>query len=262
MLYYAVVASASSARLARAGGLTRALLSYADVSFPRLMRTKREFRGVLLDSGAFSAVNSGSEVNLDAYIQFCKRAGPFVDTYAALDVIWDEHGTRRNLERMESEGLEPLPTFHLGSSEKALRSLAETHDYIAIGGVAKAGRSRVKWLDWVWSILHKHHWPIRVHGWGATSTTVLERYPWYSVDSATWKVGWMYGHSHLNEGRAFKERKREQLPKHLSTRGHGANVLRLTQSARTISNHARYVTDLWKRRGVDWGHDDEYPEMI
>lgn len=55
-----------------------------------------------------------------------------VSTYAGLDVIGDPQKTLENTKYMESKyGLNPLPTFHVGSDIKYLKPLL-SYNYIAI----------------------------------------------------------------------------------------------------------------------------------
>ena len=55
----------------------------------------------MLDSGAFSAKNSGAEINIDEYMGFLHKHGKvFTGGYVALDVLGDPVQTEKNLDIM------------------------------------------------------------------------------------------------------------------------------------------------------------------
>jgi hypothetical protein len=149
---------------------------------------------LFLDSGAFSAANSEANINLDDYCQYVLESGASI--YAGLDVIGDPTATMCNVRYMEEKyGLNPIPTFHMGGRPDELRNLFSYH-YIALGGmVFSSGRER--YCDEIWSILLKEAPGIRVHGFGMTNIELMERYPWYSVDSSTYKDGRRFGRPKL-----------------------------------------------------------------
>lgn len=164
-----------------------------------------------LDSGAYSAWSRGASIDLDEYCAFIKANSDHIEVYANLDVISGqpgrmatpaevEEGARRsweNFEYMCSEGLDPLPVFHAGEDWKWLdKMLAAGCDYIGLGGLVGLGVSgRRRWMDEVFlRITDSEGWPIvKVHGFGMTSVSLIFRYPWYSVDSASWLQSTMNG---------------------------------------------------------------------
>lgn len=140
-----------------------------------------------LDSGAFSAKNSGKIVSLSSYIEFIKKYKPIL--YAGLDVIGDAVASKHNIEQMEKEGLNPIPTFHRGSKLDFLFEMVDKYDYIALGGIAITGLSQLQklhHLDRVWSEILKRKPNLKVHGFGCSGFTIMKCYPWYSVDSTSW----------------------------------------------------------------------------
>ena len=103
------------------------LLSYHFIRNTPEVLLNYAMRSWVLDSGAFSAMNSGADVQLADYIAFCKDilAGPRPpEEVFALDVIGDELATARNTEAMWEAGIEAIPTFHIGSSTQALLDMA------------------------------------------------------------------------------------------------------------------------------------------
>lgn len=247
-------------------GFRHALLSYArEGGAGPLINAARLFDSVLLDSGAFSAFNSGRVVDLARYIDFCKRYGHLAAAYANLDVIGDDAATWRNQQRMEAAGLLPVPTFHFGEPWDALRHIAAHYDYIAVGCMPSLGTAaRQEFLDGCWRIIRESpRWPLKVHGWAMTDAAIMERYPWYSIDSLTWAVGAIYGSSLELSGprrRVLRQVPRVKLANPaLRMKTVGASSLRLHRSARAMQQYVDYVTRLWESRGVVWedGSDAE-----
>lgn len=141
---------------------------------------------VFIDSGAFSAANSEKEINIDDYCRYIIDTG--VKTYAGLDVIGDAKATRKNTEYMIKEyGLNPIPTFHMGSSLEDLKELVHgQYSYVALGGLVFSSNI-LNHCDAVWKYIRTHNPQLRVHGFGLTNIDLMKRYPWYSVDSSSFK---------------------------------------------------------------------------
>lgn len=141
---------------------------------------------VFIDSGAFSAENSGSVIDIDDYCHYILDTG--VTTYAGLDVIGNAEQTRKNTEYMTKEyDLKPIPTFHMGSSLEDLKHLVHgEYSYIALGGLVFSSNV-INHCDRVWDYILKENPKLRVHGFGLTNIDLMKRYPWYSVDSSSFK---------------------------------------------------------------------------
>lgn len=146
---------------------------------------------LFLDSGAYSALNQGKEINILQYCQFIKDNAEHITAYANLDVIGDPEKTLENQKIMENEGLSPIPCYHYGEDIKYIIDLIEKdYEYIAIGGMAPIPSiTLIPWLDRLFTnyICDTSGCPIvKTHGFGLTSVKIMIRYPWFSVDSSTW----------------------------------------------------------------------------
>jgi len=152
---------------------------------------------ILLDSGAYSAKNSGAEIELPEYIEFVREHGwRFKGGVICLDVIGDRKASYENWRIMRDEGVDTMPVFHLQTdrpeddSYEWLERYLEEADYIAVGAIAKMNLSlKMQGLDFVWNkyLTDNSGKPIvKVHGLGITTAKIMLRYPWYSVDSTTW----------------------------------------------------------------------------
>lgn len=167
---------------------------------------------VMVDSGGFSAHTQGAEISLDAYVGWLRRNADWIDLYANLDEIGDPAGTLRNQLRMERMGMRPMPIVHFGSDPRIIAQYAANgYDYQALGGmvphlrgVARAARDGkphelIDWLDRCHDVAGASG--VGLHGFGATTWSIVELYPWRSVDSSSWSSGYRYGTASLFDWR-------------------------------------------------------------
>jgi hypothetical protein len=176
---------------------------------------------IMLDSGAFSAWTRNKIIDLDEYISFIKRFEDDLESYVNLDVIPGKPGSQptpkevdfsanegwNNYLKMIEEGLNPIPVFHFGEDIKWLETMLDFGvKYIGLGGIVGRPQKLIKkWLDKIFDVLtdDKGRVYAKIHGFGITTTWALNRYPWYSVDSVSWRIlatnGWsvipQYNHS-------------------------------------------------------------------
>lgn len=202
---------------------TRILLSYwyhKNTDIEKLI--KDNFAGVkpdiFADSGGFSAMTQGAQIDVNEYAAWIKRYKHLFNTYANLDVIGNAGATLDNQHRLEDLGVEPIPVFHVNEDWTQLESYIEQYPYIALGGMVPYMRYTKKIMPWIIKAFKLAGDKSVFHGFGATSWEVIKDLPWYSVDSTTWMAGHRYGAQFVfAKGRLFQAR---------------ANVLR------------KYVTDL------------------
>lgn len=184
---------------------------------------------IFIDSGAFSAETLGKPINIDDYCKFIIDTQAI--TYAGLDVIGNALQTRKNTEYMVKEyGLKPIPTFHMGSSIDDLEALMGYH-YIALGGLVM-GKNITNHCDRVWDYILKNNPRLKVHGFGLTNIELMERYPWYSVDSSSYKSCKRFGRQGvLWNGFEFKTIPEEEYWVILEQMGH-KDIAGLTNTER------------------------------
>lgn len=167
--------------------LASLLISYA-TCFEAWLKKRGEiaYRSWVLDSGAFSAFNSGKVIDIVQYTEVCKRLlaeDPTLEEVFALDVIGDWRQSIANAEFMWKAGVPAIPTFHFGSPESALRDIAAAAPKIAFGGVAKVKKQvRAKWMAQCFARI----WPKKVHGFGIADEESIMRFPFHSCDATSW----------------------------------------------------------------------------
>jgi hypothetical protein len=155
---------------------------------------------VFLDSGAFSAWSKGVTIDLDGYCDFAQKNADLFTVVSVLDVIGSAEGTWHNQQEMEKRGVRPIPCFHYGEDLRWCDYYVKNYEYLALGGFGVANRKQIRqWLDRVWDrcLLDGSGNPrIKVHGFAITAIPLMERYPWYSVDSSSWvqiaRIGAIY----------------------------------------------------------------------
>ena len=153
---------------------------------PWMRRYRPTFASLMLDSGAFSEMTTGKPVDLAEYIAFASEHQAAYDTIVNLDVISGEVTERidrsaKNLQAMRDAGIDALPVWHQGEPWSVLTDLASCG---RVGvGLQRPFRGIDEVLDGVFSRLPSS---VRVHGFALANERYTGRYPFDSVDSATW----------------------------------------------------------------------------
>ncbi len=177
------------------------LVSYYYVEPFLKNRTEYQYRDWIMDSGAFSAHNSGAKIDLNRYIDKCLElfANDMTLTEVfALDVIPADPNPAtvakameqsiKNTEEMWRQGVPAIPCYHAGEPEEALMHIAKNYPKIALGGVA----GNITAADHKWNFFEQcfaRIWPKRVHGFGISTDKLVHGLPFHSVDATNWEIG-------------------------------------------------------------------------
>jgi len=156
---------------------------------------------LILDSGAYSAWTSGTEISLDDYICFCKDH-PEISYYVSLDVISGKPTDRKVRREVVEEGSDRswknyqrmirelpfekvIPVFHQIDSLRWLdRYLGFGVPYLGISPNQRfSSKLRLDWL--LYTVKPRLPSALKTHGFGFTSLDMLAL-GWTSVDSARW----------------------------------------------------------------------------
>ncbi len=184
-VYLAYSNSSGFQSLAKGPGRDPANVLVAFPEAPKFfkIRTQLAYSHWMLDSGAWSVYNSGKKIDLQQYIEFCKLCD--ADEVVALDVIQDWKGSVKNTEAMWKAGVKAIPVYHVGEPEEALLEMARNFPKIGIGtSIRKYSGIREQWIAQVFARV----WPKKIHGFGLTHWNIASRFPFHSVDSATWAI--------------------------------------------------------------------------
>jgi hypothetical protein len=169
------------------------------LSAGKIDATERKLR-IMVDSGAYSAWRLGRPIELTNYITFLKRHGHQFDCYLTLDLIPGVYGQRErrpdqveqaarqsydNHTKMRQAGLTPIPVVHPNERIEWLQTYLDDGELMIALSVKGTYDAMVPWLDKCFAVL-KHYPQVKVHGLSATAISTMSRYPFHSVDSATW----------------------------------------------------------------------------
>lgn len=146
------------------------------------------YRDWVMDSGAFSAYNSGITIILDDYIAICKEMlsqhKDLTEIYS-LDDIKDWRKTKKNTEEMWRRGVEAIPCFHFGEPWDVLKGYARDYPKIALGGIAKVNKVvKKKWTEQCFARV----WPKKIHGFAYGTETIMKTFPFHSTDATNWEL--------------------------------------------------------------------------
>jgi hypothetical protein len=170
----------------------------------------RSCGGLFLDSGAHTlytneVIQKGHSVGyayykspefkkyVRQYGEWCKAHEAELDFIVNVDVIFHPQLSWNVLKFLENEyGLHPVPVIHFGTDLKWIdKHLDAGYEFLGIGGLGQEAtrNAYLKWADKVFDRLCSgpDRLPcVRTHGFAMTSYRLMIRYPWWSVDSASW----------------------------------------------------------------------------
>lgn len=172
---------------------------------------------LLLDSGAWSAYNTGKNISLIDYMNYIEENIQYIEHYVALDVIDPNLGdefSKRYYEMMLLRNLDPIPVFHYGEDLSYLQYYVDQEPpFIALGGTAM-NRSKTEVREWV-SSLNQLYPDQPFHLLGSSSKQITEYTDLRSYDSSTWIMMASNGFPAHIPGKSI-ESKRERMKYHMS----------------------------------------------
>lgn len=156
------------------------LLSFA-LYDPFLDKYQHTFRRILIDSGAYSAFNSGEHVDLAKYADWSQRWVGHADAIAGLDDISGDW--RRSLANYEAFDL-GFPTIHDTDPPELLKDLvaiaADRGKWIGVG-LKPPRQGKERFVRWVCENVPED---FHVHGWALRAYSHVRRID--SIDSTNW----------------------------------------------------------------------------
>lgn len=157
------------------------LLSYAIYNDWLNKGYQQSFKRILIDSGAYSELNSGKKIDLGKYTEWAEMWADHADAIAGLDDIGgDWKRSLRNYEQMPRG----FPTFH------------DTDPHELLDDLIPMARERGRWIGiglqpprehkdiFVRETLKRIPDDLHVHGWALRAYTHCRRFD--SVDSTNW----------------------------------------------------------------------------
>lgn len=159
---------------------------------------------LLLDSGAFTAKNTGESIRLADYCRFLDTWRDKIFRYLALDEVGNPEATENNLQEMLRAGYHPVPVHVLGDDQRRMDELFSYSDYVALAGLRRPhkGAADRKY------VAAKMKWAAgrNVHWLGYVRESMIAAFRPFSCDSASWASPAMYGRLRVYLGRGrFKD---------------------------------------------------------
>lgn len=180
----------------------------------KYMKFKDKCKDFILDSGAFSLLNSSKNLdtflnNLDGYIQEYIN---FINEYDIkhfieldIDSLVGYERVKEIRKKIEKEtNKKCIPAWHLSRDLDEWKNLTKEYDYVAIGGIVTKEikkRDYKKILPQLLKIASVND--CKVHGLGFTGSNIKE-FDFYSVDSSSWS--WVRRHKKLSKFNYKKKR--------------------------------------------------------
>lgn len=96
---------------------------------------------------------------------------------------------RRRIE--QKTGKQPIPVFHKNRGKEEFIAHCKDYPYVALG-IAGKDTSWADWKTFLAFVLKAKEYNTKIHGLGITGMSVLEKVPFYSVDSSSWLQGGKY----------------------------------------------------------------------
>lgn len=163
---------------------------------------------IMVDSGAFTLQKKGSDDDklrkyISKYKRFIKQTtdDPRTTCYFEMDI--DEHIGYRNVlsirEELFSVSPKIVPVWHHTLGIHEFKKMVKDYDYVSISCVQNKDIP-LKQLPFFVKYAHKHK--TKIHGLGMTRKSVLDKVPFDSVDSTSWKSSVIWGRQNggrLNE---------------------------------------------------------------
>lgn len=178
------------------------------------------FREFLLDSGAFTFLNSGKKLKswdeyIEQYADFIVRHG--VSRYFELDIdsivgLPEVERMRRKLEKLTRT--QCIPVWHKSRGWEKFVEMCKEYSYVAIGGIVTKEIKQAEYRYFPKFIRTAHENGAKIHGLGFTKFDYLKIMHFDSVDSTSYNEGGKYGTIRLFDGenmRKFSDKSRRIL---------------------------------------------------
>lgn len=205
------------------------------------MKSRRNASKLFIDSGAFTSWTKGITVDVDAYIDYINSIDDKITVCAQVDCIPGKFGVVRTQKEIDESPVKSwenylymkdklksrdklIPIFHQEESFEHLKKmLAYRHDdgtpirYIGIS--PNNDRSQADKEDFIsksfYIIKHSSNPDIKTHAFGMTNLSILERYPYTSADSTSWKMSAAYGSIMTKYGTILVSKEQIKDKKHI-----------------------------------------------
>ncbi len=176
----------------------------------------KEFKGFLLDSGAFTFMTSmkGQKVNWEQYVinygNFVKQHN--IKHFFELDI--DPIVGLKEVERLrnlleQTAQRKCIPVWHKSRGLEYWKQMVKEYNYVAIGGIVTQEIKRSEYDVFLPLLKIARENNCKVHGLGFTNLKGMEKYKFYSVDSTSWLSGNKFGAVYLFDGKTMQKQNKQ-----------------------------------------------------
>lgn len=155
----------------------------------------------LMDSGAFTIMNSKQKKKNFDIFQFAKEYGEFikkwnVQNFIELDID-SVFGMQAYVDCLhilqDITGREPIRVMHTWRGKEYFEELTKKKDFVCLGGIAGTQNMNLarSELQWFVDIAHKNN--CKIHGLGIGNMNLIRKHNFDSIDSANWMIYPKYG---------------------------------------------------------------------
>lgn len=289
LIYMAGCESTDTQDVVREGFISHGFFSYyymrsGEVKLAWFKSAREHVKDIIVDSGAHTFFSEMSQTGLSVsvhrkvtktldtpeayfakYLQWLLANYEFYDYFVELD-IGEITGQKQVLEWREilkTNGLfkKCITVYHPETCtfDEYIEMLkdSESH-YVALEG----DRPRRKRLDYLRLIKPAYERGIKVHGFAMTKNDVFTTYPFYSVDSTSWKAGMQYGSAKFITGTGIKIKRYANRTSAFKIHGMNTDffskdkrVARFNMQKATLRAFSKIEDDttrLWEKRGIIW----------
>jgi len=150
---------------------------------------------MLLDSGAFTYLNSQKNAKLD-WAGYIERYAEFIvknkiNNFFELDIdpivgYEEVKNMRARLELLTRKKC--IPVWHKSRGLEDWIEICKKYDYVSIGGIVTKEIKKSQTDIFIHLLKIANQYKCKVHGLGFTTTPKLHKYKFYSVDSTNWRT--------------------------------------------------------------------------
>lgn len=170
-------------------------------------------KSILLDSGAFTLMNSKTRRNNFDPMDYCKKYAEHIkknniDLFMELDIegVFGFDVYKDCLHQLQDiTGKMPIICFHKWRGLNYYKEIVKRVPYVALGDVSVGSSARDLYKFFPWFINEAHKNNCRVHGLAFTAFKDLEYMEFDSVDSSTWLMGAKFAQSVRFDGHRIRK---------------------------------------------------------
>lgn len=198
----------------------------------------------VLDSGGYSARVHGVDIDVKRYAEYLNKYN--IEYAFNLDVLDLDESLKNFYYLNENTNTYIMPVYHGPEwKDKRTRGLLDyyidCYPFIALGGIAGKEISEENTRRFLDFVFKRTRDKIMVHGLGTTRLPLLQKYPFFCVDSTSWLAASKHGSSAVYSDEMAKVRARTR---HYNDR--------LVDEVRYWVKAEQDMTRLWERRGIKW----------